>query len=209
MEFEIQSMSLGMLGTNCYLGIRKDTLDTLIFDPGAEGDRLIRYIEREGLHPAAILLTHGHYDHIMAVRDLKEKYNLPVYAHEAEQEVLENPAFNLSTMFGSPVHMKADHPVTDGQMLEIAGVKIQVLHTPGHTPGGVSYYIDEATILISGDTLFADSVGRTDFPMGSMHTLVRSVREKLFVLEDDVSVLPGHGPETTIGWEKKNNPFVQ
>ena len=145
----------------------------------------------------------------MAVRDVKEQYNLPVYAHEAEQEVLENPAFNLSTMFGSPVHMKADHPVTDGQMLEIAGVKIQVLHTPGHTPGGVSYYIDEAKILISGDTLFADSVGRTDFPMGSMHTLVRSVREKLFVLEDDVSVLPGHGPETTIGWEKKNNPFVQ
>ncbi len=84
-----------------------------------------------------------------------------------------------------------------------------MLHTPGHTPGGVSYYIDEAKILISGDTLFADSVGRTDFPMGSMHTLVRSVREKLFVLEDDVSVLPGHGPETTIGWEKKNNPFVQ
>ena len=208
MNFEIQSMVLGMVGTNCYLLVNKDTKAAVIFDPGAEGDKIAGYLQREGLTPEAILLTHGHFDHVMGIPPLKEKYDLPVYIHRLEEDVLESPQLNACAMIGANVSLKADHLIEDGEELTIAGARIRVLFTPGHTKGGVSYYIEDLNAVICGDTLFEGSVGRTDLPTGSMGTLVRSIREKLFVLDDGVSVLPGHGGATTIGWEKKYNPFV-
>ncbi len=208
MNFEIQSMVLGMVGTNCYLLINKDTKETVIFDPGAQGDKIVRYLQREELIPKAILLTHGHFDHIMWIPPLKEAYDLPVYIHRQEEAVMESPQLNSCAMIGANVSYKADRLVEDGDVIREAGADIQVLFTPGHTQGGVSYYIEALHTVVCGDTLFEGSVGRTDLPTGSMGTLVRSIREKLFVLEDDVTVLPGHGGATTIGWEKKYNPFV-
>ena len=208
MKFEIQSMVLGVVGTNCYLLMNQDTKETVIFDPGDEGARVARYMEREGLKPVAILLTHGHFDHMMGVGELVKKYPVPVYVHEDEADILESPRLNACAMIGADVSLKADKLVKDGDVLSLAGTSIQVLHTPGHTKGGVSYYIEDIRSVICGDTLFEGSVGRTDLPTGSMGTLVRSIREKLFVLDDDVTALPGHGGATTIGWERKHNPFV-
>lgn len=208
MNLEMQSMVLGMVGTNCYILMNKDTNKAVIFDPGDDGARVARYLDREGMTPEAILLTHGHFDHIMGVPALVEHYHIPVYAHEQEQEILKSEALNACAMIGAHISLSADVPVKDGDVLDLAGVSIRVLHTPGHTKGGVSYYIEALQAVICGDTLFEGSVGRTDLPTGSMGTLVRSIREKLFILDDDVKALPGHGGETTIGWEKKYNPFI-
>ena len=208
MKFEMQSMVLGMVGTNCYLLINSDTRETVIFDPGDEGGRIVRYLDREGLKPAAVLLTHGHFDHIMGVPELVSRYGLPVYIHEAEAPLMADPALNACAMIGASVSLKADRLVKDEDVLSLAQATIRVLYTPGHTRGGVSYYIEDLRAVVCGDTLFEGSVGRTDLPTGSMGTLVRSIREKLFVLDDDVTVLPGHGGQTTIGWEKQHNPFV-
>ncbi len=208
MKFEIQSMVLGVVGTNCYLLINKDTKETVIFDPGDDGDRVSRYMQREGLVPQAILLTHGHFDHVMGVSALVDACGVPVYIHEDEEDVLESPQLNACSMIGANISLKADRFVKDGDVLELAGTKIRVLHTPGHTKGSVSYYIESLKMVICGDTLFEGSVGRTDLPTGSMGTLVRSIREKLFSLDDDVQALPGHGGQTQIGWEKQHNPFV-
>lgn len=208
MNFEIQSMVLGPVGTNCYLLINKSTKETLIFDPGDDGERIAAYMDREGLKPVAVLLTHGHFDHVMGVPALVKAYGLPVYAHTQEQDVLSQPALNAGSMIGVSISLKADVLVEDNQEIELAGIKLQVIFTPGHTKGGICYYIPELKTLICGDTLFEGSVGRTDLPTGSMGTLVRSIKEKLFVLDDETTVLPGHGPATEIGWEKQHNPFI-
>ncbi len=208
MSFHIESVVLGMVGTNCYLLINDGTKETVIFDPGDEGERVAAYLSRENLKPAAILLTHGHFDHIMGVETLCAAFDLPVYIHEEEAGVMEDPALNACGMIGANVKVKADHLVKDGEVLNLAGADIRVLFTPGHTRGGVSYYVEEIKAVFCGDTLFEGSVGRTDLPTGSMSVLIRSIKEKLFTLPDDVQVLPGHGGATTIGWEKKNNPFV-
>ena len=159
MNLEMQSMVLGMVGTNCYLLINKDMNEAVIFDPGDEGERIIRYLEREGVTPAAILLTHGHFDHIMGVPALVEHYHIPVYAHEQEQEILKSEALNACAMIGAHISLTADKPVKDGDVIEAAGVSILVLYTPGHTKGGVSYYIKALDAVVCGDTLFEGSVG--------------------------------------------------
>lgn len=208
MKYQLQSMVLGMVGTNCYLLINNETKETVIFDPADDGKRIASYLEREELKPVAILLTHGHFDHIMGAPEVAEHFGIPVYAHKLEQEVLTSAHLNACAMIGKQFVMGADRLVSDGDILNLAGTDIKVLHTPGHTQGGVSYFIEEMNVLVCGDTLFEGSVGRTDLPTGSMGTLVRSIREKLFVLDDEVTALPGHGGQTTIGWEKKHNPYV-
>ncbi len=208
MKFQLQSMVLGMVGTNCYLLMNTETKETVLFDPADDGARIISYLEREGLKPVAILLTHGHFDHIMAAPEVAAHFDIPVYAHTLEQEILKSSQLNACAMIGKHFSMEADKTVSDGDVLNLAGTKITVLHTPGHTQGGVSYYIEELKVVMCGDTLFESSVGRTDLPTGSMGTLVRSIREKLFVLDDEVTALPGHGGQTTIGWEKKYNPYT-
>lgn len=206
-QIEIKSMTLGMVATNCYLIINKETKEALLIDPADNALRISNVIEENVCTLKAILLTHGHFDHIMALNELKKRYNVPVYAHEEEEDVLKQSSLNMSGMIGQIYTTQADIYVKDGEHLKLAGLDIIVLHTPGHTKGGVCYYLPEEKVLMSGDTLFHCSIGRTDFPTGSMSQLVRSVKEHLFVLPDDVQVYPGHDSVTSIGYEKQYNPF--
>ncbi len=206
-QIEIKSMTLGMVATNCYLIINKETKEALLIDPADNALRISKVIEENVCTLKAILLTHGHFDHIMALNELKKRYNVPVYAHEEEEDVLKQSSLNMSGMIGQIYTTQADIYVKDGEHLKLAGLDIIVLHTPGHTKGGVCYYLPEEKVLMSGDTLFHCSIGRTDFPTGSMSQLVRSVKEQLFVLPDDVQVYPGHDSVTSIGYEKQYNPF--
>lgn len=206
-QIEIKSMTLGMVATNCYLIINKENKEALLVDPADNALRISNVIEENGCTLKAILLTHGHFDHIMALNDLKKRYNVPVYAHEEEEDVLKQSSLNLSGSIGQIYTTQADVYVKDGEHLKLAGLDVIALYTPGHTKGGVCYYFPEEKVLMSGDTLFHCSIGRTDFPTGSMSQLVRSVKEQLFVLPDDVQVYPGHDSVTSIGYEKQYNPF--
>ena len=207
-QIEIKSMTLGMVATNCYLIINKENKEALLVDPADNALRISNVIEENGCTLKAILLTHGHFDHIMALNDLKKRYNVPVYAHEEEEDVLKQSSLNLSGSIGQIYTTQADVYVKDGEHLKLAGLDVIVLYTPGHTKGGVCYYFPEEKVLMSGDTLFHCSIGRTDFPTGSMSQLVRSVKEQLFVLPDDVQVYPGHDSVTSIGYEKQYNMYL-
>lgn len=205
----VKEFQVGVVGTNCYLAANSETKELLIIDPGDDAAVLKDYIKDNSYKPAAILLTHGHFDHCMAAEKLAEHYAISIYVHEDEKEIMENPACNCCGMIGRELVFKADryfHGEKDH--LSLAGFEIDVLHTPGHTPGGVCFYIKSENILFSGDTLFCESVGRTDFPKGSMSELVRSIKEKLLPLPEDTRVLPGHAEWTSIGNEKQYNPFI-
>ena len=200
---------LGPVATNCYIGINEETKECFIVDPATCPPEFVSYIKNAGLTVKAVLLTHGHFDHIMGLDALLKEFSVPVYAHEAEREVLESEQLNSSaSMLGQPYSFSGADYVTNRQELRIAGFEILVIYTPGHTIGGCCYYIEKEKALFSGDTLFHGSVGRTDLPTGSMGQLVSSVRDRLFVLRDDTQVYPGHMEETTIGYEKKYNPFI-
>lgn len=200
---------LGPVATNCYIGINEETKECFIVDPATCPPEFVSYIKNAGLTVKAVLLTHGHFDHIMGLDALLKGFSVPVYAHEAEREVLESEQLNSSaSMLGQPYSFSGADYVTNRQELRIAGFEILVIYTPGHTIGGCCYYIEKEKALFSGDTLFHGSVGRTDLPTGSMGQLVSSVRDRLFVLPDDTQVYPGHMEETTIGYEKKYNPFI-
>lgn len=200
---------LGPVATNCYIGINEETKECFIVDPATCPPEFVSYIKNAGLTVKAVLLTHGHFDHIMGLDALLKEFSVPVYAHEAEREVLESEQLNSSaSMLGQPYSFSGADYVTNRQELRIAGFEILVIYTPGHTIGGCCYYIEKEKALFSGDTLFHGSVGRTDLPTGSMGQLVSSVRDRLFVLPDDTQVYPGHMEETAIGYEKKYNPFI-
>lgn len=200
---------LGPVATNCYIGINEETKECFIVDPATCPPEFVSYIKNAGLTVKAVLLTHGHFDHIMGLDALLKEFPVPVYAHEAERDVLESEQLNSSaSMLGQPYSFSGADYVTNRQELRIAGFEILVIYTPGHTIGGCCYYIEKEKALFSGDTLFHGSVGRTDLPTGSMGQLVSSVRDRLFVLPDDTKVYPGHMEETTIGYEKKYNPFI-
>ena len=180
----------------------------VVVDPAAEAETYLAQLKENNATLTEIFLTHGHYDHMMAADELRKAHGISVIAHEKEQEVLEDPRKNLTTMIGMNYTLKADEFVKDGQMLDLAGFSIQVLFTPGHTAGGCCYYIADEGIVFCGDTLFNGSVGRTDFPTGSMSRLIRSIKEKLMVLPDETKAYPGHEGSTDILYEKENNPFL-
>ncbi len=217
-EIRIGKMILGVYGTNAYFLYREGAPDCVVIDAPDEGKRFCDTLEANGLHVAAILLTHGHFDHIWGAKELRavageyaqERGEAPVkiYALDAEEALLTDSGNNVSAAMGRPETLRPNVWLKDGQELDLAGMKIRVIATPGHTVGSCCFYVEEAGYLLAGDTLFAESVGRTDFPTGSMGALVRSCKDKLFVLPDDTRVYPGHGGATTIGHEKEYNPFL-
>lgn len=205
---KIEKIPVGILGTNCYLAINEETNEAVIIDPGGASRRLAGHIEEEGYKPQAILLTHGHFDHIMGIDALLGKWEMPVYVHEEDRDVMNDARLNLSASYTSGYTFSEAEYIKDGQELRFAGYVFRAIHTPGHTKGGVCYYVEEEGALFSGDTLFQNSVGRTDFVNSSTIDLIDSIRERLFVLPDKTHVFPGHSGETTIGHEKMYNPFV-
>lgn len=211
---KIKRYVVGMLQTNCYMIIHEDTKECIIIDPGAEGKQLAEKIKADGLRPVAILLTHGHFDHVKAAKFLSEEFAVSIYAHEKEADTLKDPQKNASVIMNLKKTYDADCFVKDHEILNLAGVEIEVIHTPGHTEGGCCYYIPTEGVLFSGDTLFVQSVGRTDLAGGSMSQLIRSITEKILPLneagnwETDIMVYPGHGEATTIETERINNPYL-
>ncbi len=199
---------LGELGTNCYTVYNSETRDAFIVDPAANAAFIVNMVKQQRLHLKAILLTHGHFDHTGAVKELKAAFpEVEVYAAEAEKDVLVNTGKNLSGMFGMPISFEADKYIKDGESLSMIGTEIVCRLVPGHTEGGMCYYLPEGKMVFSGDTLFAGSIGRTDFPTGNGATLLEKIEEQLFTLPEDTVVYSGHGERTTIGVEKRSNPF--
>ncbi len=204
----VEQYVVGPVMTNCYFAVNEDTDEMLVIDPGDAGEQLIGKIKEENLTPKAVLLTHGHFDHASAAKTVAEAFGIRIYAEEHEKETLENASVNLSGMSGKKEVYEADCYVKDGDILNLAGFEIQVLYTPGHTKGGCCYYIEKEQAVFSGDTLFCESVGRTDFPGGSATVLLRSIEEKLMPMPGQTKVYPGHNDTTTIGWERQYNPFL-
>lgn len=204
----VEQYVVGSVQTNCYFAINENTNEVLMIDPGASAGRLAEIIDEEKLNPVAILLTHGHFDHAGGAAELAEHYGIKVYAEEHEKETLENPAINLSGWEGRELVYHADVFLRDEQEIDLAGFHIRVFHTPGHTVGGCCYYFSYQNVVFSGDTLFAQSVGRTDFPKGSASALIRSIEEKLMPLPDETTVYTGHNEITTIGTERMYNPYL-
>ena len=193
-DIKIGRLMLGICQTNCYFVYREGSNDVIFFDPADKGDYIYETLREKNLNVKGILLTHAHFDHIWGSNKLRELSGAPLYAYEEE--------------VGRPYTVIPDRYLKDGEEITIAGITCKLIATPGHTVGSCCYYFEEAGILVAGDTLFMESVGRTDLATGSMSALTRSDKDKLFKLPDDTKVYPGHGEMTTIGHEKKYNPFL-
>lgn len=208
-DLKIGRLVLGVCQTNCYFVYKEGSKEVIFFDPADNGEYIYETLKEKGFEVAGILLTHGHFDHIWGSRKLRELSGAKIYAYEEEQVLCEDSHNNISDQMGNAYTVKPNKYLKDGEEITIAGMTCKLIATPGHTIGSCCYYFEEDGILISGDTLFQESVGRTDFPTGSMSSLVRSIKEKLFILPDETKVYPGHGDVTNIAVEKKYNPFLQ
>ncbi len=207
-QYQLNTLVLGIVQTNCYILSNVSTKEAIVFDPGDQAEIIEQYLSNHGLTCVGILLTHGHFDHIMAVDGLVKRTGAKVHALEQEKQLLEDPQLNASARVHRPCSVTADMFLKDQETFTLAGFQIRVIHTPGHTAGGACYYFPELEILFSGDTLFLESIGRSDLPTGDGVVLVASIQNKLMTLEDDIQVYPGHGDATTIGHERKYNPFL-
>ncbi len=205
---------IGMVNTNCYIVYRKERDENseegglkpgVIIDPGDNAPYILNKCRELNVEPKAILLTHGHFDHILAAEDIRRTFHIPILASEREMELLEEPDMNLSSTYEESMSLTADRWLKDGETLELLGKKWSVIHTPGHTAGCLCYYIEDENLLFSGDTLFLESVGRTDLPTARPGEIIDSVVKKLFVLPDETKVYPGHGGSSTMGHEKQYN----
>jgi len=199
----VKKIVVGMMETNCYIVGDDSTKEVFIVDPGGDHRKIKKIIEKDSLLPKAIINTHGHGDHIGADRD----FGLPVWIHRLDAEFLQDPSKNLSGAFGFLLKTKrADRILEEGDVLSTGKYKLEVIHTPGHTPGSIC--LKAKDIIFTGDTLFCEGIGRTDFAYGSQDDIIRSIKEKLFTLDDDYTIYPGHGPSSTIGREKNSNLFI-
>ncbi|MGL5513824.1 MAG: MBL fold metallo-hydrolase [Sporomusa sp.] len=205
---KIIHLEVGNLGTNCYIMYCEQTLKAAVIDPGGSPEAIISEINKANLTVDYIINTHGHADHIGANDAVHAATGARILIHQDDAGMLTSASKNLSTFIsGGIVCRPADQLLSHNDFLTIGNIKVKILHTPGHSAGGICLLADK--VLIAGDTLFAGSVGRTDFPGGCYEKLIKSIKDHLIVLADDVEVLPGHGPATTIGWERTHNPFIQ
>lgn len=213
---KIKTLNVGPLQCCCYVVFNEQSRETIVIDPGGDVEIIIDYIKKNKLKPLLLINTHGHGDHIGANLELKGAFpGIKICIHADDEPMLTHPSKNLSFLGGvlykSP---PADCVLRHGDIVGVDGCKFKVLHTPGHTPGGICLLSTEnkgcqASVLFSGDTLFASSVGRTDLPGGSYEALMESIRDNILTLDDNTVVYPGHGPSTTVAEEKANNPFIQ
>lgn len=195
------------MGENCYI-ITGDNKQAVVIDPGNSAVNVTNYINAEQLKVKAVLITHAHFDHMCAADEIKALTGAEIFISAAEAEVADDADSNLTSMFASPRAYNYDHLLNEGDTISFGGTVCSVIMTPGHTCGGCCYYFEQEGVVFTGDTLFYGSVGRTDFPTGDDETLRESIIEKLFTLPDETKVFCGHGPATTIGFEKQNNSYV-
>lgn len=203
----IKELVVGPLMANCFIFGCEETKEAVVIDPGGDADRILFSLADSGLNVKYIINTHGHFDHVAANGKIKDATGADILIHPLDASMLGSISTNAA-IFGISVENSppCDQTIEEGDTVSFGKITLKVLHTPGHTPGGISLYTDK--IVFVGDTLFAGSIGRTDFPGGDFNTLISSIRTKLFKMEDDVRVFSGHGPETSIGSEKRFNPFV-
>ena len=210
-ELEVRGVVVGLFRENCWIIGSRQRREAVVIDPGDEPDEILALARDMGVTITRILASHAHLDHIMAVRDIADATGAPFLLHADDVGIANNMPNSARAWLNlevPPPPAAAAHPV-DGQDMEVAGVTLRVIHTPGHTPGSISLYAAEARLLFSGDTLFRESIGRTDLPGGDTETIMASIRERLYTLPEDTRVLPGHMQETTIAHERAHNPFVR
>ena len=208
MDFSVKTLVAGMVGTNCYILKDNSTDEGMVIDPGDNAKGILAYIEEAGIDVKLVALTHGHFDHIGAVDELREKLKVPVAIHKDDADMLTDGKKNLSAFTGGGLveGKPADILLNDGDNISFGKCTLRVISTPGHTKGGICLYGGGA--LFSGDTLFAGSIGRTDFPGGSLQELVEAIKNRLNIVADAAKVFPGHGPATNMGIERECNPYM-
>lgn len=204
----LEKLAAGIYGVNCYILADDSTGKAAIIDPGGDADKVLSVLEDNELQLEYILLTHGHGDHIGGVKELMDRTNAPLYIHREDLYILQDKDKNYSSRMGdNPVELDTNNFLADGDILSLGQLKIRIIHTPGHTPGGVCILVNN--LLFSGDTLFANSIGRSDLDGGNHDQLIQSIKDKLMDLDEEITVLPGHGPASRIGIEKLTNPFLR
>lgn len=204
---KIESFTNGMFAENCYIAIDEAANEAVVIDPGSQPQDLLKWITDADCTVKYVLNTHGHSDHIGANTAVCDKFGVKLGIHPLDAPMLTDPKLNLSIYSGDAViSKKADFFLNENDIITFGSSKLKIVHTPGHSPGGICLVSEE--VIFSGDSLFAESIGRTDLPGGSMSDLVSSLKEKIMTLSGDIAVYPGHGPATTIGHEKKYNPYV-
>lgn len=210
-NMKVITMPVGELAANCYIVYCGNTRKAAVIDPGADGQLILNRIQYEGLDVEHILLTHGHFDHIGAVKFLKEQLGAPVAVHSGDAQALTDASRNLSAFMGEPVvQVPPDILLQEGDIITFGDIRMGVLHTPGHSEGSVCFVVKSPVkAVFTGDTLFQGSIGRSDFPGGSYDQLISSIRDKLLVLDDDYAIYPGHGAKSTVGVERNDNPFIR
>jgi hydroxyacylglutathione hydrolase len=209
-ELEVRGIVVGLFRENCWIVGSRRRGEACVIDPGDEPEEILAIARDMGVRITRVLASHAHLDHIMAARDIVQATGAPFLMHQADLPIAASMPLSARAWLGHdvPPAPTPDAFTTDGDNLEVAGVTLTVLHTPGHTPGSVSLYAEEARLLFSGDTLFRESIGRVDLPGGDFQQIAHSIRQRLYKLPEDTRVLPGHMQETTIGYEREHNPFV-